>query len=190
MNTDYAQDGLSLANVCPMCIEQEQLCVDCVDTADARLTDKAYALVDEGNTQYRRTWSRQDEQPSGSDWIASETHVRDRGWIVKFTEIWDEDNPFRLVELSVKFIKTDEPLTRLEYLPPIVQLQDGGEYEELWELDDMRQFSREYVCQACHILTPIHINTCQVCDAVLAPITLRYKQNIARLAALIAKQSK
>lgn len=158
---DYAQDGLSLANVCPMCIEQEQLCVDCVDQADARLTDKAYALVDEGNTQYRRTWSRQDDQPSGSDWISSETYVRPRGWFVKMTEIWDDE--CHLVELSVQFLETDEALVRHEFLPPIVQLQDGGVYEELWELDDLRQYSREVQCQHCNLRVP-RTRICTSCD--------------------------
>ena len=162
MNTDYAQDGLSLANVCPMCIEQEQLCVDCVDAADARLTDKAYALVDEGNTQYRRTWSRQDDQPSGSDWISSQTYVRPQGWIVKMTEIWDDN--CHLVELSVTFLETDEPLVRNEYLPPIVQLQDGGEYEELWELDDERQAKREVRCAWCNLMTQRIFSNCTSCD--------------------------
>lgn len=159
--TDYTQDGLSLANVCPMCIEQEQLCVDCVDAADARLTDKAYALVDEGNTQYRRTWSRQDDQPSGSDWIASETYVRPRGWFVKMTEIWSDE--CKLVELSVTFLETDEDLVRHEFLPPIVQLQDGGVYEELWELDDLRQYSREVQCKHCNLRVP-NTRICTSCD--------------------------
>lgn len=160
--TDYAQDGLSLANICPMCIEQEQLCVDCVDTADARLTDKAYALVDEGNTQYRRTWSRQDDQPSGSDWIGSQTYIRPQGWIVKMTEIWDDE--CKLVELSVQFLETDEPLVRHEFLPPITNLQDGGVYEELWELDDERQASRERECGYCHLMTQRIFANCTSCD--------------------------
>lgn len=159
--TDYAQDGLSLANVCPMCIEQEQLCIDCVDAADARLTDAAYELVDEGNLQYRRAW-HQTTEPSGSDWISSETYVRPQGWIVKMTEIWDDE--CHLVELSVQFLETDEPLVRHEYLPPIVQLQDGGEFEELWELDDERQFAREVQCKHCNIMTPRIYVSCQSCD--------------------------
>jgi hypothetical protein len=186
--TDYTQDGLSLANVCPMCIEQEQLCVDCVDSADARLTDRAYELVDEGNLQYRKQWSNTTE-PSGSDWIGSETYVRPQGWIVKFTEIWDEDNPFKLVELSVQFIDTDEPLVRYEYLPPIVSLQDGGVHEELWELDDWRQFAREYECQSCHILTPIYFDDCKSCDAKLPGKEARAVDTMFRALDLLAKQS-
>jgi len=54
-----------------------------------------------------------------------------------------------------------------EYKLPIVMLQDGGEYEELWELDDMRQRSREIECPWCHILTPKVFNDCQDCDKPL-----------------------
>jgi hypothetical protein len=54
-----------------------------------------------------------------------------------------------------------------EYKLPIVTLQDGGVYEELWELDDMRQRSREVECQWCHILTPKIFNQCQDCDGIL-----------------------
>ena len=54
-----------------------------------------------------------------------------------------------------------------EYKLPIVMLQDGGEYEELWELNDMRQRSREIECPWCHILTPKVFNDCQDCDKPL-----------------------
>jgi hypothetical protein len=54
-----------------------------------------------------------------------------------------------------------------EYKTPIVFLQDGGVYEELWELDDMRQRAREIECQWCHILTPKLFNQCQDCDGIL-----------------------
>lgn len=127
MNVDYTQDSLTLTNTCPECIAQEQLCTDCVDTADARLTDKAYDLVDEGNMQYKRQWLRPIEEVSGHDWT-------------------DRDGEYKL---------------------PIVQLQDGGVYEELWELDDERQRARETECQWCHILTPKAFNDCQSCDKPL-----------------------
>lgn len=127
MNVDYTQDSLTLTNTCPECIAQEQLCTDCVDTADARLTDKAYALADEGNMQYKRQWLRPIEEVSGHDWT-------------------DRDGEYKL---------------------PIVQLQDGGVYEELWELDDERQRARETECQWCHILTPKAFNDCQSCDKPL-----------------------
>lgn len=54
-----------------------------------------------------------------------------------------------------------------EYKLPIVTLQDGGVYEELWELDDERQRNREVECQWCHILTPKIFNDCQDCDKPL-----------------------
>lgn len=54
-----------------------------------------------------------------------------------------------------------------EYKAPVVFLQDGGVYEELWELDDMRQRARETECQWCHILTPKAFNDCQSCDKPL-----------------------
>ena len=127
MNIDYTQDSLTLTNACPECIAQEQLCTECVDAADARLTDKAYALVDEGNMRYRRNWLRPVEDTSGHDWT-------------------DRDG---------------------EYKEPIVMLQDGGVYEELWELDDERQAARETECQWCHILTPKLFNDCQSCDKPL-----------------------
>jgi hypothetical protein len=122
------EDSLTITNVCPDCIAQEQLCVDCVDTADARLTDKAYALVDEGNLQYKHHWFYNEEQPSGHDWT-------------------ERDG---------------------EYKTPTVTLQDGGVFEELWELDDERQRARETECKWCHIMTPKIFNTCQSCDHKLA----------------------
>jgi hypothetical protein len=54
-----------------------------------------------------------------------------------------------------------------EYKLPVVLLQDGGIYEELWELDDERQRARETECQWCHILTPKAFNDCQSCDKPL-----------------------
>ena len=122
----YSEDSLTITNVCPECIAQEQLCVDCVEEADARLTDKAYALVDEGNLQYKRHWFLTTE-PSGHDWTDREG----------------------------------------EFKTPTVSLQDGGVYEELWELEDMTQRARETECQWCHILTPKMFNDCQSCDKPL-----------------------
>jgi hypothetical protein len=54
-----------------------------------------------------------------------------------------------------------------EFKPPIVLLQDGGVYEELWELDDYRQGMREVQCPWCNLLTPKHFNDCQDCDKPL-----------------------
>lgn len=54
-----------------------------------------------------------------------------------------------------------------EFKPPVVLLQDGGVYEELWELDDYRQGMREVQCPWCNLLTPKHFNDCQDCDKPL-----------------------
>lgn len=125
-------DSLTITNTCPECIAQEQLCTECVDEADARLTDKAYGLVDDAHDIYRYApmytpLLKLSDEPSGHDWT-------------------DRENEYKL---------------------PIVFLQDGGVYEELWELDDMRQRSREVECHWCHLLTPKQFNDCQSCDKPL-----------------------
>jgi hypothetical protein len=145
MNIDYTQDSLTLTNTCPECIAQEQLCTDCVDTADAKLTDKAYDLVDEGNMKYKRNWMRPNEAVSGHDWVGSVTRVKP--YFVFATQTWED--------------------TRNEFTDPTVQLQDGGVYEELWELDDQRQRARETECPWCHLMTRKDMNDCQDCDRPL-----------------------
>lgn len=162
----YTQDSLSISNVCPECIAQETLCVECVEAADARLTDKAYEAASEGNLMYKSQWLVTDE-PSSSDWVGSETYVRPQTWKAEFKEEWDEDNPFKLVELSVKFVETDEPIVRREFMLPIVQLQDGGELDNVWSLEDYTQSRREVVCHMCHLTTPKMFNQCQTCDTEL-----------------------
>jgi hypothetical protein len=122
----YTQDSLTISNVCPECIAQETLCVDCVELADARLTDKAYESASEGNLMYKSQWLV-DTEPSGHDWTDREG----------------------------------------EYKLPIVQLQDGGVLDNLWELEDYTQSMREVICQACHLTTPKQFNDCQCCDAPL-----------------------
>lgn len=120
------EDSLTISNVCPECIAQEQLCTECVELADARLTDKAYESASEGNLMYKSQWLVNTE-PSGHDWTDREE----------------------------------------EYKLPIVFLQDGGELDNLWALDDYTQSQREVICQACHLATPKMFNQCQSCDNVL-----------------------
>ena len=122
----YEQDSLTLSNTCPECIAQHMLCTECVEVADARLTDKAYESASEGNLIYKSQWLVQTE-PSGHDWT-------------------DREGEFKL---------------------PIVFLQDGGELDNIWSLDDYTQQQREVVCQACHLTTPKQFNQCQSCDTVL-----------------------
>jgi hypothetical protein len=143
-------------------------CQTCLDDAEAKSDDMAWNLHEDDRLGEGKclTYDTSDA-PSASDWVASETYIKPREWKVKMIEKWGEDNPFQLIELAVKFIDTDEPVTRSEFLPPIAQLIDGGVYEELWELDDMRQRAREVECKWCHILTPKAFNDCQDCDKPL-----------------------
>jgi hypothetical protein len=141
----YTQDSLSITNVCPDCIAQETLCVDCVDTADARLTDRAYESASEGNLMYKSQWLTQDE-PSGHDWVSSTT--------VRKEILDDEGNEI-------------DYILREEYKLPIVLLQDGGELDNVWTLEDYTQQQREVVCHMCHLTTPKMFNQCQSCDAEL-----------------------
>jgi hypothetical protein len=54
-----------------------------------------------------------------------------------------------------------------EFKLPIVFLQDGGELDNLWELQDYTQAQRERECPWCHLLTPKVFNMCQDCDQPL-----------------------
>ena len=171
--------GISVQNECYECMviardTAEGLptgkCLSCEEMAEARADDKAWNLHEDDRLGEGKclTYDTSDE-PSASDWVSSQTHVRTRGIKEKkpvFTEKW-KDESMHLIELAVKFIDTDEPVTRSEFLPPIAQLMDGGVYEELWELEDFTQRQREKECQWCHILTPKIFNDCQSCDKPL-----------------------
>jgi hypothetical protein len=54
----------------------DALCDNCQDLADARVTDIAHELVDEGNLQYKFQWVHTSEF-SGHDWIGSLTRQND-----------------------------------------------------------------------------------------------------------------
>ena len=141
----YEQDSLTLSNVCPECIAQETLCVECVETADARLTDKAYEAASEGNLMYKSQWLYA-EEPSGHDWVSSTTVLK---------TILDDDG------------NIIDHIVREEYKLPIVMLQDGGELDNVWSLEDYTQSRREVICPSCNLATPKMFNQCQCCDATL-----------------------
>ena len=126
--------------------ERVDSCINCYETKEGRDDYIAYELVDEGNLQYGDRAPLRVDEPSGHDWIASIT-VRE--------EILDKDG------------KRIDYILRMEYAQPVVQLQDGGVYEELWELEDYTQYKREKQCQWCNILTPKMFNDCQSCDKPL-----------------------
>jgi len=77
---DYTQDNLSLSNGCYTCMLAERICEACADEQDARLTDRAWDIVDEGNEVYRWTLTRKSDDPSGHDWVGAHTK-RDNGTI-------------------------------------------------------------------------------------------------------------
>ena len=168
--------GITVMNNCYECmiIERDRQegflpmqCQDCIDTAEAKADDNAWNLHEEDRLGEDNvlTYDTSDA-PSASEWVASETYIKPQTRRAQMIERWDEDT-CKLIELAVKFIDTDEPVTRSEFLPPIAQLMDGGIYEEYWELDDTRQRAREVECQWCHILTPKQFNDCQDCDKPL-----------------------
>lgn len=142
---DYAQDNLTVSNNCYNCMLMDDVCQECQDGKDAQLTDRAWELVDEGNLQYKLTLSYNVKEPSGHDWVSPTTAL------VK---------PAIMPDGTIKY-------EREEYIPPIVNLMDGGVLDNLWELDDQIQRAREVECQWCHILTPKVFNDCQSCDGAL-----------------------
>ena len=150
--SEYAQSqGISVTNTCYDCAlvseySPELRCLTCDEDKESRDDAIAYEIVDEGNMQYKHQWSRTDDQPSGHNWIASVT--------------------VRKEILDINGKRIDYTL-RMEYAEPVVQLQDGGVYEELWELEDYAQAQRERQCQWCNLLTPKMFNDCQSCDKPL-----------------------
>lgn len=169
--------GITVQNMCYECmvIERDRQegflpmqCQTCIDDAEARADDKAWNLHEDdrlGESGNCLTYDTSDA-PSASEWVASVTYIEPPKRRAIMIEKWREESMF-LIELAVKFIDTDEPVTRSEFLPPIAQLMDGGVYEEYWELDDQRQRAREVKCHWCNMLTPKAFNDCQDCDKPL-----------------------
>lgn len=142
-------------------------CQTCIDNDEARADDKAWNLHEDDRLGEGHCLSIDtSDAPSASDWVASETYIKPPTRRAIMIEKWREES-MHLIELAVKFIDTDEPVTRSEFLPPIAQLMDGGVYEEYWELQDTRQRAREIQCPWCNILTPRQFNDCQDCDKPL-----------------------
>lgn len=170
-------NGISITNTCYECqvIAKDaelgfapDICFTCAEQAEARADNNAWNLHEDDRLGEGKALSLDtSDAPSASDWTASQTYVRPPRKKAIMFEKWSDENPFHLVELSVEFIDEDEPQIRHEFLPPIAQLQDGGVYEELWELQDTRQRAREVQCQWCNILTPKAFNDCQSCDKPL-----------------------
>jgi hypothetical protein len=147
--------------------EQDYSCINCYETKEGKSDKNAWDLHEDDRLGEGKALTyNQDDNPTASDWVSSETIVSEARRTAVFTERWSDD--CKLIALAVEFVDKDDPwLLRREFTPPIVQLQDGGEYEELWELDDERQRARETECRWCHLLTPKQFNDCQACDKPL-----------------------
>jgi hypothetical protein len=148
--------------------QQEYSCMSCYESKESKSDDNAWNLHEDdrlGESGNCLTYDTSAE-PSASDWVSSVTYIKPPTRRAIMIEKWKEESMF-LIELAVKFIDTDEPVTRSEFLPPIAQLMDGGVYEEYWELDDQRQRAREVQCHWCNLLTPKAFNDCQACDKPL-----------------------
>ena len=142
---DNVSNGISITNQCYDCMQLDTMCVDCQDLADARATEIAHNIVDDGNLQYRRQLSWLKDVPSGHDWVSSTTVSR--------TIIDNEGN--------------EDYIMREEYKLPVVMLQDGGVLDNAWELNDYMQSKREIKCPWCNLFTPKAFADCQDCDKPL-----------------------
>ena len=147
--------------------QQVYSCMSCYESEEAKSDDMAWNLHEDDRLGEGHCLSIDtSDAPSASEWVASTTYIEPPKRRAQMIEKWDDDTK-KLIELAVKFMDTDEPVTRSEFLPPIAQLIDGGVYEELWELDDMRQRMKEVQCHWCNLLTPKEFNDCQACDKPL-----------------------
>jgi len=147
--------------------QQDYSCMSCYETKESKSDDNAWNMHEDDRLGEGHCLSYDtSDAPSASEWVASETYIAPPKRRAIMIEKWKEES-MHLIELAVKFIDNDEPVTRSEFIPPTVQLNDGGVYEEYWELQDMRQRAREIQCPWCNILTPRQFNDCQDCDKPL-----------------------
>ena len=169
-------------NTCHECMTLDETCPTCLLEKEGRDDFIAHQIVDEGNQIYKHQWTRIDDAPSASDWVASETLQTQSMYIITIvakkittgtyinkhgeTMQWNE-NWYHIDETVTKTVREGGWLIRREFAVPTVSLQDGGVHEELWELDDYAQSKREVQCRWCNILTPKLFNDCQSCDKPL-----------------------
>jgi len=72
---EYIPNGISITNQCYNCMLIDDICTDCQESRDARDTNNAWQIVDEGNLQYPHPVSIQSDEPSAHDWISAYTRV-------------------------------------------------------------------------------------------------------------------
>jgi hypothetical protein len=185
-------NGISITNSCYECqvialsVEaghQEGKCFTCQEQEEARADDNAWNLHEDDRLGEGPGLSVDtSDAPSASEWVASQTVDRESLYLISLEIIKTDtgtyidaegntreynENWYHIEERVVVTKREEDYIIRQEFLPPIAQLQDGGVYEELWELDDMRQREREVQCQWCNLLTPKAFNDCTSCDKPL-----------------------
>lgn len=94
---DYAQDNLSIMNSCHACMLLDSVCQECEDNKDAKLTDRAWEIVDEGNLQYVFTLSYNQTMPSGHDWTERDGEFKPP--VVQLVDGMDEELAMHLGSL-------------------------------------------------------------------------------------------
>lgn len=67
--------GISVTNACYACYMLDDACMECEDTRQARDTNIAHAIVDEGNLQYRKQLSYNLPEDSGHEWVGAVTRT-------------------------------------------------------------------------------------------------------------------
>ena len=103
-----------------------------------------------------------EEQKEASDSFIAHELVDEGSDIYRYAPMYTS-----LMKISTDPSSHDWTERNGEFKPPIVQLVDGGVYEELWEMEDATQRARETQCPWCYILTPKVFPDCQVCDKPL-----------------------
>jgi hypothetical protein len=127
--------GITITNACYACYILDDICMECEDTRQARDSNIAHAIVDEGNLQYSKQLSYNLPENSGHEWVGSTTRVEP--YFVYATQTWED--------------------TREEFLDPISVITD-----RLFELNtDMPPNSM--VCQSCHYTHNKH-SQCPNCN--------------------------
>jgi len=77
---EFVPNGINITNQCYNCLLIDDVCFDCQESRDARDTNNAWQIVDEGNLQYPHPISIQSVEPSAHDWIGAYT-IQDDGTI-------------------------------------------------------------------------------------------------------------
>lgn len=146
MTYESTANGITVTTQCYTCIEIERACDEHADLKEANDTAIAYALVDDGNLQYPRTWSWLKDQPSGHDFIAPLVRVE----------------PYTITKFSADGLRVighelnDE---RTEFAPQTTLLTD-----RLFDDPDTEIHSDELLCSDCNLTYYGKMSVCPNCN--------------------------